>query len=56
MTILVNELINRRIAGAKVRMVRTMTMLRRFLFPWAPIREPKRSDLVGPAEAAAAFA
>jgi hypothetical protein len=49
MTILVNELMRSRIAGANVRMVRTITILIRFLFPWLPTKEPKRSELLGPA-------
>jgi hypothetical protein len=49
MTILVNELMRSRIAGANVRMVRTITILIRFLFPWLPTREPKRSELLDPA-------
>ncbi len=54
MTILVKELMRSRMAGANVRMVSTITMLIRFLLPWLPTSEPKRSDFAGAGGLAAA--
>ena len=44
-TILVNELIKRSMAGAKARMVSKSAMLIRFLLLCPPVRELKRSEL-----------
>ena len=48
-TILVNELIKRSMAGAKARMVSRSAMLMRLLLLCPPVRELKRSSFAGDA-------